>query len=313
MGPLARWHRCSWIAFALLAATVPLGATSRDSGSGDPVPEVSWRRLEFHASKLMVKARAHVELSQHDAARAHDLLLDRAGQADHPRSPRGPRVLALEVGSSFLGRHSTTSLLLDPTDNAALLREQVETGKRQRLKLYRFCADGVYSRRVTPRDDTEQSLEPAGWTNVVEEHLDHQSGQAVVDPAALFYVLSVAEPKAYSGGQTLQVFSKGEVHQVAVRFEAEEDLDVRFDLLPALEQSMGDTAGPGIETVDRRVRALHYTLRPADDAHALELLGLEGELEIWIDAERRLPVLVTGKVSPVGRVAVKLRKAWLAR
>ena len=170
----------------------------------------------------------------------------------------------------------------------------------------------MYSKRVTPRDDKEKSLEPALWTQVFEEQLAHDKDQTVIDPAALFYMLSVADPKAYAGGQNVSLFSKGKIHSVAVRFEAEEELDVNFDLLPPAEPAIGDTsAGP--TSVDERVRALRYTLRPGDEADALELLGLEGDLELWIEAERRIPVLVTGKVSPVGRVAVKLQRAWLAR
>ena len=129
----------------------------------------------------------------------------------------------------------------------------------------------------------------------------------------LFYLLSIAEPKAYLGGQTVRLFSKGEVHSVEVRFTGDEELPVDFDLHPALEQSTGDTAAPGTRHVEQRVHALRYTLHPADEADALELLGLEGDIEIWIDAERRMPILVSGKVSPVGRVSVKLQRAWLAR
>jgi hypothetical protein len=274
------------------------------------VPEVTWRRLEFQASKLLVKARAWVELSQHDAEPARAQLLERA--SDRALSPRGPRVLSLELGSSFLGRDSTTWLWIDPTDNAALEREQVETGKRQRVKLYRFCADGVYSMRITPREG-EKSLAPKQWTQVSEEQLDHEPGQIVVDPASLFYVLSVSDPTAFAGGQTFHLFSRGEVQPVVVRFEAEEELDVDFGVHPSVEPSIGDTAGPGPEQVDGRVPALRYSFSPADPDYALELLGLEGNLELWIDAKRRIPVLVSGKVSPVGRVAVKLKNAWLAR
>jgi hypothetical protein len=300
-----------------LALTIGLGAgaelavASSDGRPGAPVPEVTWKRLEFQASKLLVKARAHVELTQHDSAAVQGRLLERV--ADHPLPPRGSRVLAIEVGSSFMGRHSTTSLLVDPTDNSALQREQVETGKRQRVKLYRFCADGVYSRRVTPRDDAEKALAPAAWTKMLEEHLDYAAGKAVSDPAALFYLLSIAEPKAYLDGQTVQLFSQGEVHAVEVRFAGEEELAVSYEIHPSPEPSMGDTAAPGTERVAQRVRALRYTLHPADPTDALELLGLEGDLEIWIETERRIPVLVTGKVSPVGRVAVKLQHAWRAR
>lgn len=303
-------RRRTLVSWYLLAAIVSLAAGSSADHSGEPVPGVSWRRLEFQASKLMVKARAHVELSQHDAAQARAELMDRQGQG--ALAPQDSRVLALEVGSSFLGRHSKASIWLDPVDNAALQREQVETGKRQRVKTYRFCDGSVYSKRVTPRDDSEKSLAPDRWTHVLEEQLAHDKDQTVIDPAALFYILSVADPKAYAGGQTVSLFSKGKIHSVALRFEAEEELDVDFELLPSVEPSIGDTsAGP--TTVDERVQALRYTLRPGDEADALELLGLEGDLELWIEAERRIPVLVTGKVSPVGRVAVKLQRAWLAR
>src|SRR5688572_17107647 len=91
--PFAYARRRTLVSWFLLAATVSLAAGS-SADHREPVPGVTWRRLEFQASKLMVKARAHVELSQRDAAEARAELLDRQGQ--DVLAPRESRVIELE-------------------------------------------------------------------------------------------------------------------------------------------------------------------------------------------------------------------------
>ena len=268
-----------------------------------PFADVTWRRLVFRASKLLITATAEVELSwQPSPAVAEEL----EGFADgEPLAPSGETVARLAVTSQLLGRESTTQIWLDPTDLSALQRRQIELGKRERFKLYRFGRHGVYSRRVTPRSEERgQAFET--WTDVDEEIVPRDTKNPVADPSALLYWLSSVEPESLRDGETIVVFSKSQLNPVEVRYAGLEDIRADYRLHGA-----PDPEGNAIE-ISERIQAHRFTLTPAVGGDELELLGLEGDLELYVDAGRRIPLRVTGRVPPVGRVSANLKAAWLA-
>ncbi|HVS66640.1 MAG TPA: hypothetical protein VMT85_24415 [Thermoanaerobaculia bacterium] len=286
------------------AATGATPATPATVTSPVPVPDVTWRRLVFRASKLLVTATAEVELSWQEAPAVVGELESFA--SGEPLPPSGDSVAHLTVSSQLLGRESRTDIWLDPVDLAALQRRQLEEGKRERFKLYRFGRHEIFSRRVRPREE-ERGNAFETWTDVQEEILPRDTKSPVSDPSALFYWLSAIEPTSLSDGETLVVFSKSMLNPVVVRYAGAEAIRVDYELYGA-----PDPEGNAIQ-ISGRIPAYRYTLTPgAGDDDELELLGLEGELELWVDAVRRVPLRLTGRVSPVGRVSANLTQAWLA-
>ncbi|HVS15911.1 MAG TPA: hypothetical protein VMV46_18465 [Thermoanaerobaculia bacterium] len=267
-------------------------------------PDVSWRRLAFRASKLLVSAHAEVALEWRQAREVAPELAETDQGA--PLAPAGERVAHLTVTSNLLGRSSSTQVWLDPLDLRVLQRRQLEEGKRERLKLYRFGRSGIYSRRVRPSHG-ERGQPLQRWTDVQEGFEAHQEATPVSDPSALFYWLSAIEPESLREGRTLVVYSKSLLNPVEVRYLGVEEIRVDYRLY-----GVADPEGNAID-VSGRVPALRFSLTPgAGGADELELLGLEGDLELHVDAEHRVPVQVSGRVPPVGKVVARLQEAWLA-
>ena len=73
--------------------------------------------------------------------------------------------------TSLLGRNSQVNFWLEP-DLTALQRTQTDTGKKQRIKTYRFLKDGVHSFQKQPFDH-EKKLPPQQWTDLGEQHYSH--------------------------------------------------------------------------------------------------------------------------------------------
>jgi hypothetical protein len=129
----------------------------------------------------------------------------------------------------------------------------------------------------------------------------------VSDPSALFYWLSAVDPESLREARTLIVYSKSLLNPVSVRYLGTEEIRVRYDL-----HGTDDPEGNALE-ISGKVAALRFSLTPgAGGDDELELLGLEGDLELYVDAERRVPLRVEGRVPPVGKVVAHLREAWLA-
>jgi hypothetical protein len=282
---------------ATLAVTAP--ARSQDT---TPAAEVTWRKLAFTATKLLVTAHADVAFEWREPAEVSgELLTDVPGLPIVPRARLG----AIELGSRFLSRRSSTTLLFDPSSLEAYQSSSRDYGKRNRLKVYRYGHDGVFTRRLRPASVEEGALEPEAWSDRSEQIHPLRADGVLSDPASLFYLLSVADPSDYAKGGTMMAFSRSQAQPIEIDFVGVEPLRVSFDL-----------HGPSSpeddpERIDGEVETLHYALRPAAEAEEFQLLGLEGDLDLWIEVARRIPVQVSGRVSPLGKVVVRLEEAWL--
>lgn len=266
--------------------------------------DVVWRRLAFTATKLLFTAHANVELDWLEPAKASDQLLE-----DVPGKPLQPkrRLGAIELRSRFIGRRSSNTTWFDPTTLAAYQSASRDYGKRNRLKIYRYGEEAVFSRRLRPANHAEGEQEPASWSDRTEEVHKLDTHDVLSDPSMLFYILATADPMEYAKGGKLMAYAKGDAQPIEIELVGFEPLHVSYEVFgPSSPEDDPEKVKGDIETI-------HYALRPGADADELKLLGLDGDLDLWFEAQRRIPVQVSGRVSPVGKVVVRLKAAWLRK
>jgi hypothetical protein len=131
-------------------------------------------------------------------------------------------------------------------------------------------------------------------------------GLVVTEPSALFYLLASADLSAVGDVVTTHVFSKNRLIQVDLTVTAVERLEVDYvEVSPPLE---------------RRVRGAKDLLRiildgtPLGEGEAdddFELLGLRGNVVVFLDPEVRAPVQVSGKIKYAGKGNVRLQRVVL--
>lgn len=262
---------------------------------------LNWSSLEFKASKLGLTATARVELAVVDSAAAEKELPQPASGT--PTGARGAETLRVDLTSSFLGRRSLDRLWLDPANAAALGSVVIDSGKRKRMKAVRFTPQGVFARRVTPKDTAERSLAPEGWSKKSEAFYPYPLVvDAVTEPAALICLLAVSDPESFRGGKDLVVFSRNQLSRVTLELMAPVDVTVDYEVRTEKE----------VEQVRGRVSALQLAIRARplqpDGNTNFELLGLVGDIELLVDRVGRWPLQLKGRVPPVGTVAVRLKK-----
>ncbi len=275
---------------AVLAAALPVGAV----GSEPP-----WQRLEFRARKLFLSADAAVEF---DAAAA----LPAAGHCgDGPSLPA--EAARIRIESAMLGRRSLSSLWFDPDSLKAHIRVQEERGSRNRYKRYSFCEERVEAERATPNAG-EASLPVVEWTHRYPLAHEVPAGleAPLSEPSALLYLVGrLAGMRGESSGEsrTVPVFSNRRV------------LAVRIDRVPEpipAERKFSIAGGPPPE----ELTLVRFTLTPTaigeeGSVKDFELLGLEGEIVIFAARELQMPVSISGRLPPAGRVTVRLRHVEL--
>ena len=287
--------------FPLILALTCAFAITSDAGGEAPsfdAQRVRWQHLEYRATKLLISATTTIDLRavSGDEARAGLLAAERPGAtAQEP----GERTLEIRLESSVLGRKSIEKLWFDPHAATTLQRYKLRHGSKAYDKTQRFTDLGVLSRRRSPADDSEaRALPGAGWSKVRETWYaappEARGCALLADPTLLFYLFSAHD---WSAGRALRlcVFSNKSFSRLQVRPAGQQNLAV--DYLDTGTRKQGD------------LEALRVELRSQSlgtDGRAFELMGLEGDVDLFLDPATGIPVEIRGRMSKLGSVEVRL-------
>jgi hypothetical protein len=298
-------RRVTWLlASTLLASTLAASAAAPGAltvwppavGDGPfDVRNLQWTRLELLARKLFLSARSEVRLEAVPAAEAAAELIE-SPQGVAVR-PAGPSVLELTIESSGIGGHSTDSVWFNPRSADALQRLKIRHGgSKAYRKAVRFTDQGAFQLRTAPRNSSEARRPHTKWKKVEKSFFPHSAGYGcatVSEPAVLFYMLSA---RTADESQSVCVLSGRQVVPVSIETLGTERVAVDYE----------ETRNGASERRTGEVEALRVAIRPQAGSEHFELLGLDGDVEIWIEKESRVPVEVHGKISGVGGVKIKL-------
>jgi hypothetical protein len=294
------------VSAVLLAATCLAWAMM--PSSFDP-RRVTWTELEYRASKLGFSTTSRITLesvpSREAAAAFH------ATGNGHGLLPDADKILKLRIATSVFGRDSISDLWFDPVHAVAYQTIQLTTGKRHRYRAYRFADRYVHSYLRKP-EEGQQDLAPDRWTNTEDQRWPHPSwaGQQLVvtSPSALFYILATADLSNVGDTVVIPVFSRTAVNLMRIRVEERNRLKVNCSVV---------TPGAKNALVKGRRDTIRLSLRAQSlDASVqsdFKLLGLQGDVEIDLDPQYRVPLEIRGTIPRAGKVKVKLRKIILEK
>ncbi len=301
----------------VLTGLLSLLALVAAPGTADENPLPDWQALHFKASKFFLTAHMEVRLEKTPAPLTDSDLLS---------SPEGRTVAlpahapwTIELASSIAGRSSRTLVWFDPQTHSALQRLREKLGSRPYDKLSRFTLDGVYTRRRSPTTDAEADGPATTWSKVETKFEAYRDSSpkatddnpsapcgAVLEATQLLYLLPTLDFENPPGN--LCVFSDGKLSRVL--FEARGKTSIKIDL----EETAADGSQRRREA-DVIARCVVVRSQALDNRSQgqLELLGLEGDLEIFVDEAQGLPLEIRGKLPRIGSVQVKLVGVELGR
>lgn len=267
---------------------------------------VSWSRARLVAKKGIFSLGSDVEIQRLSSAAAADLIEPGQGRAIEPRDP-----WHLRLSTKLLGASSVVRLWFNAGDGATLQRTELETGrsrKRDRLRTYRYTDQGVYKTTQRPGDDSYDR--PQTWARS-DDHFDEfpdlpSARKAATEPAALFYLLSVADLSETGDRLQVNLFSKGKIIRLSVVVKATTSVAVNY-----VETSAG-----GKRKVKEKVESIELSVfgRPAETGSGtadFKLLGLSGEKRIFLSPTLRIPILITGRIDGLGKGRIELKGVTL--
>ncbi len=268
--------------------------------AGDEPADVTWRELRFAAHKLGVSANIDVRLVTSPAP-AGPAAPDAAAGA--PKTAAGADFV-LESTTHLPGRTFVAREVLDPLHAAAREIVDTETGARHHRKTYTFFERGFLLDVREPDSLGQMVAPPESWTRTTRTFSPYPeglpAGATVTSPAGLLWVASGAHLDAPGDSVVVYVMVQARVERVTARV-----VDVAAVPVDFLEESF---AGLTPVRGQRRVLRVVATGEPvgAGGASAFRLFGLEGDIAILWDPERRLPVELAGQVKMLGQVEVRL-------
>lgn len=290
----------------LLEAQGPARAQTMDLDE----ERLAWRRLEYEASKLNFRIEASVEISPASPSELGAALVEPGAGSGVP--VWSGEALLLEIESRGLGRESLVDFWFRP-DAAALQRRQLETGskaRRNRFKIARFTDRGVFSVTRRPTDE-EVSRPHEEWSERSENFEPYPGGVGthgpISEPSVIFYAVSAASLEGPGDAITLPLLSKGQVVLVTLRVRGLERIKVRYE----------ESSPSGSRRIDRHEDVLAVSLesRPVEaggGGEELRFMGLGGDVVLYLEPERRIPVRISGRVKYAGKAHLKLRRVGLS-
>ena len=296
-------------AAALAAATV-VAWTSAALAGGSLAPEcLTWRELHFRARKFIFTADTTVKIRLVPAEAALQALAAAPGHT--PVMPGGGHVVRIDLDTTGLGRHTRNTVWLEPTTGAALQTNSQEFGGRARFKTQRFTLDGVAVARYAPARGEEER--PADrWTVHSDSFVPlpeaDRNGAVVSDSVALFWILATGQLARPGDATQVLVLSRDQLLRVDIAVSAARQIRLDID----------EHGGGGRRAVDAAVAGLQLTMSGSrvgagGAAGDLEFLGFQGNVRILLDAQRRVPVEISGTVPRAGNVTVRLKDLALPR
>jgi hypothetical protein len=266
---------------------------------------IPYTRLSYEASKLLLTLGTEVTLSKNSVEETSgDLVTPKKGDVITPQSGS---VYIVTTDSSFFGKHTTYTMWFD--DNAAVLQrlKELRRGSKSNAKLYRFAENGKYDFRYDFNDEDFKInlVEVKNWGNSFKAYpAEVKDGQVVSESSALLYLVSQLKLQNPGDEANLVLYSDDQLINTTLFVEGMEKLKTDFTI-----SSGGDSQR--IKEKERSV--IKVVVKPVDSqgnpVRDLEVMGLKGNISMYIDEATRLLLQISGDIDIAGEVDIKLKSA----
>ena len=274
----------------------------------DDQRNINYTKLNYEASKLFLSFDTGVTLGKKPASEViNDLVMPKDNNALVPESGS---VYMVSTDSTFFGKHTVYTLWFD--ENAALLQRLKELrGSKNNSKVYRFAKNGKHDfRKDFDNDSYKINLgEVKHWGNSFAPYpAEANEGQVISESSALLYLMSLLKLQNPGDEQNLVLFSRGQLINTRLTVTEKTKLKVDFTI----------ASGSNNQRIKEKKRSvIKVVVKPVDSqgnpVKDLKVMGLQGDIAMYIDEGTRLLLQVTGEVEIAGEVDIKLKSAVKAK
>jgi hypothetical protein len=275
---------------------------------------VPWTQLSYRIKKFSVEVNAQVQLTSLPAAEVEAALI---------KSPQGDPIEVLRPESTMISvYYNVDPIFLDPVktinhvwfnpdDATALGRIRQRRGKEDYKKVYRFTQQGVFRHRREPKNQHETSKQPDRWTDVRDTFYAYDLAQLgcpnVTERTVLIYIASAAEISKSMQPLSFCVFGRRQLFHVRLKPEGLHSLKVDF----IEKSSQGETRRQDEVTALKLALEVQPLASDLEKVEDFSFLGFHKNIAIFIDPVASIPIQISGIISTVGNVTIKLAEVQL--
>ena len=271
--------------------------------------DASWTELVFKGSKLMTNITVKIQLSSADQLSGSQSPNIGTGLDDCSKAVTGDKVLTVQSSSKGVGSSGQYE------EEVWFDGKALHPGKRIRLsggndpwvKSYCWEDNGVRRLKIFPGKSSEKKHPPSKWTKRSESFYEYPVDSAgcatILDPSVVFYMLTTLDLSSQKEAMEICVFGRKQLHRVTIRQEKNSSLKVAYKERSASgEGRVKDKITPVVFSIS--TKALPATKQKPE---AYSFLGLNKDIRIFMDPEKRLPVKIIGTNNSIGELVLDLK------
>lgn len=297
------------ISFLFLAASgLAIGTRAGTEDAGPPPLNVQLLRpvaLNYKASKFFITAETSVALSTRPSTTVIPTLTRIEGKTGV--MPDSERVIVETLRTSVLGRYSDIELLMNP-DSRVLQIHSLQSGYKDRYRLYRHFTDGAYSIKRFPTDKREAGAGLQAWSTIHEDYYPiaeaHRALQ-ITKAEGLFYIVNVMDWNRVGARHIVNLFDPDGLIELTMDFVGTTTIETSYDKID--DKGVASRISGEVEV--RKIRIDGRPLDPSANQGNFDFLNYKGGVNLFVDTRQGIVLELSGDLDYVGEVAIKLQSA----
>ncbi len=303
-----------WLFFSVLFISLYLPFASSVNAERAPAlnidkAAVTWKHLSFKGKEFFAKLVVEIELMSPSKSELDGAFIP---------SPKGAPVAMTEFGALVIDTNIFVKSIFgkielrkkawfNPVSVSTMQYVRERRGFKDYEKTYRFTDKGVHRVARTPIDKNEIMQPPEKWSASYEEFYPYDSEKKdcanITAPISIIYLISALKVSDFEKPVTICVFNKKETVYLDIQKKPSEVLHVNH-IEEKGEKVIHKDTSILAEVLSLDARSISSGL-VIDD---FTLVGLKGDLRIYIDRESQTPVQLRGNYKNFGEIKLNLRQ-----
>ena len=303
-----------WLIFSpilLISLFFPLTSSATEIAPALSIDKttVPWKHLSFKGKEVFAKLAAEVELTSPSKSELDTAFIPSSQGIPIAITKSGALIIdtKISVKSIFAKVKLQNIAWFDPVTLSTMQYVRQRIGLKDAKKIYRFTDKGVFRLTKQPIDKNQIIQLPEKWSAVNERFYPYDQEKKgcvnITVPMPVIYLISASKVSDSEKPVTVCVFNKKETIYLDIQKESVETVQLNHIEIKG-DEVIQRNASISAEVLSLKARSVSS----GQTMNNFTLVGLQGNIKVYIDRESRVPVQLSGDYQGLGEIKLKLRQ-----
>jgi len=270
---------------------------------------VPWKHLSFKGKEVFAKLAAEVKLTSPSKSELDTAFILPPQGIPIAITKSGALIIdtKISVKSIFAKVKLQNIAWFDPVTLSTMQYVRQRIGLKDAKKIYRFTDKGVFRLTKQPIDKNQIIQLPEKWSAVNERFYPYDQEKKgcvnITVPMPVIYLISALKVSDFEKPVTVCVFNKKETIYLDIQKESVETVQLNHIEIKG-DEVIQRNASISAEVLSLKARSISS----GQTMNNFTLVGLQGNIKVYIDRESRVPVQLSGDYQGLGEIKLKLRQ-----